>query len=241
MRYIIDWKQFHEFLRDSELIQTLESLRTKPESLNDGSLKLVTEIINQIRNKCKNIYCTNGFQIFDIFCDNVLSEFPDFTTAPASTKYHGACEGGLLTHSLAVYEAALKTANAYGIEPLSVNPIACVFHDLCKCGAYVQKSKTDKAGQIKTWYDYAEPENASQFTIGHGAESLRRIFKILNTMGMDFDGNISYEWQLAVNYHMGVFGVTNEEMMRFSKVTEKVPEVLLLHHADMIATKIYHV
>jgi hypothetical protein len=46
---------------------------------------------------------------------------------------------------------------------------------------------------------------------------------------------------MAINYHMGVFGVSNEEMLRFSKITESVPEVLLLHHADMIATKIYHV
>lgn len=28
----------------------------------------------------------------------------DFFTAPASTKYHGACEGGLLLHSLNVYK-----------------------------------------------------------------------------------------------------------------------------------------
>lgn len=48
-------------------------------------------------------------------------------------------------------------------------------------------------------------------------------------------------WQMAINYHMGVFGASNEEMIRFSKITESVPEVLLLHHADMIATKIYHV
>ena len=29
----------------------------------------------------------------------------DFMTAPASTKYHGANEGGLLEHSLVTYDA----------------------------------------------------------------------------------------------------------------------------------------
>ena len=31
-------------------------------------------------------------------------EKTDFYTAPASTKYHGAYEGGLLEHSMKVYE-----------------------------------------------------------------------------------------------------------------------------------------
>lgn len=31
----------------------------------------------------------------------------DFFTAPASTKYHGAYEGGLLEHSLNVYDCLL--------------------------------------------------------------------------------------------------------------------------------------
>lgn len=38
---------------------------------------------------------------------------------------------------------------------------------------------------------------------------------------------------------MGVFGVSNIEMQNFSTMSERYPEVLLLHHFDMIATKIY--
>ena len=33
-----------------------------------------------------------------------LTEKTDFFTAPASTRFHGAYEGGLLEHSLNVYE-----------------------------------------------------------------------------------------------------------------------------------------
>ena len=40
----------------------------------------------------------------------------DFFTAPASTKYHGAYEGGLCEHSLDVYNLAIKTAKAYDLE-----------------------------------------------------------------------------------------------------------------------------
>ena len=35
---------------------------------------------------------------------NYLLEKTDFFTAPASTRFHGAYEGGLLRHSLNVYE-----------------------------------------------------------------------------------------------------------------------------------------
>ena len=37
-----------------------------------------------------------------------LENKSDFFTAPASTQHHGACEGGLLKHSLAVYENLIK-------------------------------------------------------------------------------------------------------------------------------------
>ena len=39
---------------------------------------------------------------------------------------------------------------------------------------------------------------------------------------------------------MGVFDVSKQEMSDFSSIAEKVPEVLLLHHADMISSKILH-
>ena len=70
--------------------------------------------------------------------------------------------------------------------------------------------------------------------IEHGAESLRRL---LNIEGV---GELIPEpWQIAITYHMGVFDVSNIEMQNFSTMSERYPEVLLLHHSDMIATKIY--
>ena len=40
----------------------------------------------------------------DALLNYLLSENSDFFTAPASTRFHLSCEGGLLTHSLNVYE-----------------------------------------------------------------------------------------------------------------------------------------
>ena len=42
-----------------------------------------------------------------------LEEHSDFFTAPASAKYHGSYEGGLLEHSLNVYDAFAKLLTIY--------------------------------------------------------------------------------------------------------------------------------
>jgi len=158
----------------------------------------------------------------------------EFFTCPASTKYHGAFCGGLFRHSITVLMAVLQTYKVY-LEPVSnynirnacdsvaSNYMAILLHDLCKVGKYVYNPTKDV-------YDYnknAEP------SFQHGAESYRRM--------VDAMFFVSKNWELAVAYHMGCFDTSKQETMDFSSITEKVPEVLLLHHADMIAAKIYHI
>ena len=158
----------------------------------------------------------------------ILIRYSTFFNEPASTKFHGAYRGGLVDHSLAVYLAAIRTSNYYGINPSDVNPIACLFHDICKVGRYklIKDNKNDNGFK----YIY----NNEYSGIEHGAESLRRLLNIEGISEL-----IPESWQIAIAYHMGVFGVSNTEMQNFSTMSERYPEVLLLHHADMIATKIY--
>lgn len=157
----------------------------------------------------------------------ILIKYSTFFNEPASTKYHGAYKGGLVDHSLAVYLAAIRTSSYYGIQASEVNPIACLFHDICKVGRY-KIIKDNKGDDFKYVYDNEYDG------IEHGAESLRRLLNIEGIGEL-----ISEPWQIAIAYHMGVFGVSNTEMQNFSTMSERYPEVLLLHHADMIATKIY--
>ena len=176
-------------------------------SLNDEENKLIKKAISKI-----------------------LIKYSTFFNEPASTKYHGAYKGGLVDHSLAVYLAAIRTATYYGIQASEVNPIACLFHDICKVGRY--KLIKDEKGDTGFKYIYNNEYNG----IEHGAESLRRLLNIEGVGEL-----ISEPWQIAIAYHMGVFGVSNTEMQNFSTMSERYPEVLLLHHADMIATKIYDI
>ena len=70
-----------------------------------------------------------------------LEHKSDFFTAPASARYHLACEGGLCEHSLNVYHCLVdylqreRVQELYGLE-YSEESVAVValLHDLCQGG-----------------------------------------------------------------------------------------------------------
>ena len=78
--------------------------------------------------------------------ENVLFELDKlgFYSAPASTRFHGSYPGGLLKHSLNVYDEAmmvleLQLRQRSGIEhliPVCSIAIAALLHDVCKAEVY---------------------------------------------------------------------------------------------------------
>ena len=76
----------------------------------------------------------------------------DFFTAPASTKYHGAYEGGLLEHSLNVYDcllgelASMNMTDKYSKETVA---IVSLLHDVCKIGLYISEPKNQKTYDLE--------------------------------------------------------------------------------------------
>ena len=73
--------------------------------------------------------------------DNLLDflEKSDFYKAPASTRFHGSKEGGLLEHSLKVYEILKKKVET-AVIPINVSEesirIIALLHDICKTNFY---------------------------------------------------------------------------------------------------------
>lgn len=203
------------------------------------SYKIDEEIDYEYDNPRSVLY-TSIIEVKD-FIERIPEEY---FISPASTKYHGAFSGGLMYHSLGVLKSVLDTCDVYLMDKYrklyltsaNVKDIntairhdicsslpAILLHDFCKVGKY-------KFIEDKKKYEY---NNDSEPSFQHGAESYRRIVH---------EGfHISKEWELAVVYHMGVFDVSKQEMLDFSSITEKVSEVLLLHHADMISSKILHI
>ena len=147
------------------------------------------------------------------------NEMYNFYISPASTKFHGDFQGGLAHHSLAVYYSALRLASAFDLTVQDIDANACIFHDLVKANLYLPL-------KMSLGYTY----NKDMITLPHGTESIRRMH--LNNIPIS-----SEAWRFAVAYHMGAFEHDNIDM--YSRACEKYKEVLLLHTADMMATKIY--
>lgn len=154
-------------------------------------------------------------------------ESTDFFRAPASTRFHGAFEGGLCNHSLAVYESLKFINESWGLD-LGEDSIAlcALCHDLCKCNVYkvsTRNVKNERTGQWEKvpFYQFDDPGPYGF----HGPKSVTRIQEFLH---------LSYDESRAIACHMG-FG-DQKNMNDVSSVYEKSPLAWALHVADEAAT-----
>lgn len=155
----------------------------------------------------------------------------DWFKAPASTKYHCACEGGLVEHSLAVFDECVRLYNAYSdrqeVANLSKASITLValLHDMCKLNMYKQVEKFRK-NEFGSWEKYLTYEHGEQFKFGgHGSKS---VFLITGFV------KLTQQEAAAVNCHMGTWDV--KEVQLISQVYAENPLAWLLHVADEAAT-----
>ena len=156
----------------------------------------------------------------EIISDSVSSFLMDngFFTAPASTKHHGAYEGGLFDHSLAVTEILIDLTNKNNLiwsRPESPF-IVGMFHDLCKIDNYLQKEDGH--------YEY----NTDTLLKGHGDKSIMLLSTLIQ---------LTLEEVMCIRYHMGAF-VEKEEWSDYTRSVRLFPNVLWTHQADMIASQI---
>lgn len=160
----------------------------------------------------------------------------DFFTAPASTRYHGSYEGGLLEHSLNVYNRLvfeMNTVIGEGWEDIySPETIAIValFHDLCKIDRYVitEKWRKDEDGQWEAYeaYDY----NKEKAEMGHGAQSVYYLQKFIQLTEIEAQ---------AIYWHMGAYDISPySSLANCSETFKWNPLAFLVHRADMAATYI---
>ena len=143
----------------------------------------------------------------------------DFFTAPASTRYHGAYEGGLCEHSLDVYRMAKKAITGYELQLTEESVvIATLFHDLCKVNFY----KTRTTGRNLSYtVDEQLPFG------GHGSKSVYILSKYLKDLRDDE--------AIAINCHMG-FSRAVDSSVSLGESFHYSPLAWLIHVADEAAT-----
>ncbi len=167
----------------------------------------------------------------DALLEYLLSEHCDFFTAPASTRYHGAYEGGLLEHSLNVYDCLCdqlsrrRVRETYGFQ-YSEESIAIVslLHDLCKTNFYKvsMRNVKDETGHWVTAPYYTIEDS---LPYGHGEKS---VYIISGYMRLTRDE------AFAIRYHMGFSGP--EDANQVGKALEMFPLGSFLFMADMEAS-----
>jgi hypothetical protein len=159
----------------------------------------------------------------------------DFYTAPASSKFHGNYEGGLLEHSINVYNRLIKIVKEelgenytekYSNETLA---IVALLHDLCKIHYYkteYRNVKNERGEWVKAPYFAVN----NTFPFGHGEKS---VFMINTFM------RLSGEEAMAINWHMGGFDDRVRSNPNSMGESFKIyPLCLFLHIADLTATYI---
>lgn len=156
-----------------------------------------------------------------------------FFMAPASTKHHGAYEGGLFDHSFNVTCVLLRLTENNGLtwsRPESPYIIG-MFHDICKQDLYRHPVEGAIYGGAaptpivdKSKWEY-DPDTLLK---GHGDRSVMLLSQHLR---------LTMEEILCIRYHMGAF-VDQKEWNDYTEAVHRYPNVLWTHQADMIAAHI---
>ena len=192
-------------------------------SQEESTLSNEERFISIFKNK---IHREGADRLLDFLC----SDNSDFFTAPASTQYHGAHPGGLLEHSLNVYDclcdymARTRVRDVYGLD-YSEESIAIValLHDLCKVNFYVESTRNVKENGVWVAKPYYTIDD--QLPYGHGEKS---VYIASGYMRLTRDE------AFAIRYHMGFSG--NEEPRDVGNAFAKFPLAVALFTADMEAT-----
>lgn len=164
-----------------------------------------------------------------------------FFEAPASVKNHYNHPGGLVQHSLNVYDAAMALRQSMlTLRPdlekqLDVNSIAIatLLHDVCKADIYRRVTRKRK-NEIGMWEDVQEyAVDYADFPVGHGEKSVIMLLR----SGLDLeDAEI-----LAIRWHMGPWELAQQsiEQDRSYRAAQKSSALVpLVHTADTLAAQL---
>ena len=160
----------------------------------------------------------------------LTSDSCDFFRAPASTRYHGSYEGGLLAHSLNVYDnlcdylARNRVKDVFGFSyPAESIAIAALLHDLCKVNFYVESTRNVKENGVWKAVPYYSIDDKLPY--GHGEKS---VYIASGYMKLTRDE------AFAIRYQMGFSGPEDDRMV--GQALQQYPLAFALATADMEAS-----
>lgn len=160
-------------------------------------------------------------------------EKTDFFEAPASTRFHGDYKGGLLEHSMKVYEIFKEKVKNASIEmnvPNDTIIISALLHDICKANFYKVDYRNAK-NELGVWEKVPYYTVDDQIPYGHGEKSVMMISEYIK---------LTPEEKYAIRWHMG-FTEPKEVYSTISAAYKKYPLALLLFEADLEASYFFDI
>ena len=164
-----------------------------------------------------------------------------FFSSPASTAFHLNYEGGLMEHSMNVYDMAIAMRGPIvAMKPEMEEKmakeniiIAALLHDVCKANIYKKTKKWDfgKDGTPEQKEKYTT--NYSEMPVGHGEKSVI----ILLGLGL----KLTLDEMVAIRWHMGAWDLAFQSYEAKSNINEagnRHPLLALIQSADNMATHI---
>lgn len=167
--------------------------------------------------------------------DNLINfiDKTDFYTAPASTRFHGNYEGGLMEHSMKVYEI-LKEKVKHSSINIEVSEdtlkIITLLHDICKVNYYKVDYRNAK-NELGVWEKVPYYTVDDTIPYGHGEKSVMMISEYIK---------LTSEEKYCIRWHMG-FTEPKELYSTIGAAYKKYPLALLLHEADLESTYFYDI
>ncbi len=167
----------------------------------------------------------------DQLLEYLMSKSSDFFTAPASARYHNSKTGGLVEHSLNVYDCLCdylgraRVKDVYGMN-YSDETVAIVslLHDVCKVNVYKPGFRNVK-DEFGVWQKVPTFEFDDKMPYGHGEKSVYIISGYMK---------LTREEAFAIRYHMGFS--EDVDSRNVGRAFEMYPLILALATADMEAT-----
>ena len=183
---------------------------------------------NELKEKFVNLVKENVKRDGIYLLLDYIENDTDFYTSPASTMFHGNYEGGLVEHSLNVFNMLVNSpyVKNYSMETLA---IVSLFHDLCKANTYITEMRNTK-NECGQWVKVPYYKTSEKYPFGHGEKSVYLLMKYIK---------LTDEEALAINWHMGGFDQrVKGGSYSIGETFNQSVLALELHLADMRATYI---
>ena len=162
----------------------------------------------------------------------------DFFTAPASTRFHLSREGGLVEHSIGVFNRLKDLYDHEGLnekneqtdeEAMETIAICGLLHDVCKANFYgveMRNKKNDQGFWEKVPFYIVD----DKLPYGHGEKSVYIISGFMK---------LARDEAMAIRWHMGGFDeAVKGGSFALNGAFGMYPLAVLTHVADLLATSI---